>query len=173
MNWIIQLNDHSAEAAIVWSRDFLGAYDTTSLKSLRIDRGRGRTRGVYGRCYYATQANPLHRISCQVPGPFPTRILTRRSPVYRREDGTWPPIPKGCLPGLKFTDPRTGRAWTRVIGITWVTDINEAIIWIVAHESFHFLRRTRQIPGRNTEIEADRFADSRLAEFQSSYALAS
>ncbi len=40
------------------------------------------------------------------------------------------------------------------------------MVWIVAHEAFHFLRRTRQVAGRNTEIFADQFADDRLAEFQ-------
>jgi hypothetical protein len=43
-----------------------------------------------------------------------------------------------------------------------VESLDEAIVWVLSHEAFHFLRRSRQIPGRNTEIEADRFADDRL-----------
>ena len=44
--------------------------------------------------------------------------------------------------------------------------LDEGIIWIVAHEAFHFLRRTGQVPGRNTEIEADRFADEQLSRLR-------
>ena len=47
-----------------------------------------------------------------------------------------------------------------------VNDLNEASVWIVAHEAFHWLRKTRQIPGRNTEIEADAFGDQMLDEFR-------
>jgi hypothetical protein len=43
---------------------------------------------------------------------------------------------------------------------------DEGIVWIVAHEAFHWLRKTRQIPGRNTEVEADAFADRKLQEFR-------
>jgi len=49
-----------------------------------------------------------------------------------------------------------------------VNDLSEATVWIVAHEAFHWLRMTRQISGRNTEIEADAFADKMLDEFRHS-----
>ena len=51
-------------------------------------------------------------------------------------------------------------------GKTVVQNLDEAIVWIVGHEAFHWLRRTRQIPGRNTEIEADQFADEQLQAFR-------
>ena len=54
------------------------------------------------------------------------------------------------------------REWKRVIGYTETRTRDEGLVWIVAHEAFHFLRHTRQIEGRNTEIEADRFADEQL-----------
>jgi hypothetical protein len=54
------------------------------------------------------------------------------------------------------------REWKRVIGYTEVLTQEEGIIWIVAHEAYHFLRRTKQVLGRNTEIEADKFADEQL-----------
>ncbi len=59
------------------------------------------------------------------------------------------------------------REWKRMMGYTEVMTLDEGIIWIVAHEAFHFLRRTHQIPGRNTEIEADRFADEQLGRLRS------
>jgi hypothetical protein len=50
-----------------------------------------------------------------------------------------------------------------VLSSTRLKNLDEAIVWVLAHEAFHFLRRTRQIPGRNTEIAADQFADETLA----------
>ncbi len=54
------------------------------------------------------------------------------------------------------------REWKRVIGYTEARTRDEGLVWIVAHEAFHFLRDTHQIKGRNTEIEADQFADEQL-----------
>jgi hypothetical protein len=31
-------------------------------------------------------------------------------------------------------------------------------VFLVAHEAFHYLRKTRQVEGRHGEIEADAFA---------------
>lgn len=161
--------------AIAWVKSFVGRFDTSMVGWLRIDFGReyrdarGRRyhkyRGVYGRCWYATAQNPTIRLSCQVPGPFPCAITTRKRPVYRNADGSWP---KGFNAGRrrKFYDRASGRCWVRVYGETVVKNFEEAIVWIVAHEAFHWLRKTGQIAGRNTEIEADGFADDRLDEFR-------
>lgn len=40
--------------------------------------------------------------------------------------------------------------------------VDEALVWICAHEAYHYLRRTRQVPGRNMEIDADGFSDEAL-----------
>ncbi|HEU0079721.1 MAG TPA: hypothetical protein VFQ76_18830 [Longimicrobiaceae bacterium] len=61
-------------------------------------------------------------------------------------------------------DGRTGRAWELIRARTVVQDTGEAVVWIVGHEAFHFLRRTRQVPGRN--VEADAFADALLRRFR-------
>jgi hypothetical protein len=91
-------------------------------------------------------------------------IEIRKPPVYRLPDGLWPPIPQGCTEGLHCRAEVNGetREWKRIIGYTEARTIDEGIVWIMAHEMFHFLRRTRQITGRNTEIEADGFADEQL-----------
>jgi hypothetical protein len=166
LDWIVQLDGLKAPEGLAWAREFLGQFDLSHVEWLKIDRGRSKHGGVSGRCYYPTKERPAYRISCQVAGPFPSRVLTRRSPIYRQPDGTWPPLPPNTLRGLRCHDRRTGRWWTRVVGQTIVTDTDEAVVWIVAHEAFHFLRRTRQVEGRNTEIFADRFADERLEDFR-------
>lgn len=162
--WIVEVDRREVETGLDWARDFFARYDTTALSSIRIGAGRGRARGVYGRCWYPTASVPHYRISCQLPGPFPCSIPTRQPPVYRLSDGSWPPLPAGCAGGI-YCRAETGgvvREWRRVIGSTEVLTRDEGLVWIVAHEAFHFLRRTRQIEGRNTEIEADRFADEQL-----------
>lgn len=179
-NWSVRLIidagvKHQAPRAVAWVQAFLALYDTSMLGWVRIDRGReyrdryGRPyrkySGLYGRCWYPTQRQPTVRISCQVPGPFPTQIITRRKPVYRRPDGSWPPEASQAT-GPVLRDRRTGRQWRRVYGTTRVNSLEEAVVWIFAHEAFHWLRQTRQIPGRNTEIAADAFADAQLARFR-------
>ena len=162
--WEIEVDRREVEADLDWARDFFARYDTSELASIRIGTGRGRAVGVYGRCRYPTPDSPRYRISCQLPGPFPTLIPTRQPPVYRHADGNWPPIPSGCTEGLSCRAEKDGivREWKRVIGYTEARTRGEGLVWIVAHEAFHFLRHTGQIKGRNTEIEADRFADEQL-----------
>jgi hypothetical protein len=134
---------------------------------------------VHGRCRYPTSETKAYRISCHVPGPFPTTFRTRKPPIYRRPDGTWPfsegnpdgtplarNLPPGWALGAFCRDATSGKDWVRLVGRTELRDLDEGIVWIVAHEAFHYLRRTRQVPGRNTEIEADAFADRKLEEFR-------
>ena len=164
IKWIIELNKQAAASGLDWARNFFARYDTSQILWIRIGNGRGRASGVYGKCWYPAQEVPYYRISCQVPGPFPYQIETRRPPIYRNSDGSWPPLPVGCVEGIHCRAEHEGqiREWKRVIGHTEVLTVDEAITWIVSHEAFHFLRRTRQIAGRNTEIEADQFADDQL-----------
>jgi hypothetical protein len=53
-----------------------------------------------------------------------------------------------------------------VIHTKRLRDQDEALVWIIAHEVFHYLRRIRQIDGKNGEIEADRYAEVVLRTFQ-------
>lgn len=168
MEWQIHLPEQESAAALSldWTREFLSRFDCSQIQTLRIERSRRRKGGVCGKCFFPTKLNPKYRLLCQVPGPFPCEILIRRSPLYRNADGSWPRVPAGCARGTHFIDRRTGREWIRVYGKTALRDVNEGIVWIVAHEAFHYLRRTRQVPGRNTEIDADRFADEQLLAYQ-------
>ena len=142
---------------------------------LRIDFGREhrerqgqiyyKFHGVYGRCWYPTKKQPTIRFSCQVPGPFPCKIITRKKPIYRSPDGTWPAEAKQNR-GPVYCDASSGRQWKRVYAKTTVKILNEGVVWVFAHEAFHWLRKTGQIPGRNNEIEADAFADQILGKFR-------
>jgi hypothetical protein len=43
---------------------------------------------------------------------------------------------------------------------------DEALLFLVAHEAFHYLRRTRQVEGQHGEIEADAFALKMLEQYR-------
>lgn len=162
--WSVSLpgSDSDTVDALRWSRAFLARFDCSMVESIRIEKSRRRTGGVCGRCTFPTKQRPTYRLLCQVPGPFPSRIVIRKPPLYRAPDGSWPALPAGTQRGTHFVDRRTGREWVRVYGSTHLQTVGQGVVWIVAHEAFHFLRRTRQVPGRNTEIDADAFADAQL-----------
>jgi hypothetical protein len=43
---------------------------------------------------------------------------------------------------------------------------DEVLVFLVAHEAFHYLRKTRQVEGRHGEIGADAFALKRLEQYR-------
>jgi len=167
IQWTIQLKEHHAPVGLAWVKQFIAGYDLSLLESICIERGRSkRAVGVYGKCFFPTPARPKYRIHCVVPGPFPCQIHIRKPPLYMDEEGRFPPTPPGCRRGVRCIDRRTGRQWYRIVGYTALQDADEAVVWIFAHEAFHFLRRTKQIPGRNNEIQADAYGDAMLETFR-------
>jgi hypothetical protein len=169
MRWIIEVDREAASDGLAWAREFFSRYDTSKVDWVRIDLGRGRGAGVYGRCWYPEKGK-LYRLSCQVPGPYPCGVRVVKPPIYRREDGSWPEVPEGCERGeyCSATNAGVTKEWYRITGKAELTTISEGIVFIVGHEGFHFLRRSKQIPGRNIESEADAFALRQLAAFRDS-----
>jgi hypothetical protein len=43
---------------------------------------------------------------------------------------------------------------------------DEVLVFLVAHEAFHYLRRTRQVASQHGEIEADAFALTILERYR-------
>jgi len=43
---------------------------------------------------------------------------------------------------------------------------DEVLVFLVAHEAFHYLRRTKQVQGRHGEIEGDTFALKTLEQYR-------
>jgi hypothetical protein len=90
------------------------------------------------------------------------------SPFYRNPDGTCPRIPKGHRFGDCYASTRNGKSvqWTRLYRPLEVRNEDEALVFLVAHEAFHYLRRTKQVEGRHGEIEADAFALHALEQYR-------
>jgi hypothetical protein len=103
-----------------------------------------------------------YRINCNVSqhAAYPVTQYLRVSPLYRNPDGTWPEVPEGHEVGDRYVATRDGNnvCWKWLYRPLEFSSEDEVLVFLVAHESFHYLRRTRQVPGRHGEIEADAFA---------------
>jgi len=55
---------------------------------------------------------------------------------------------------------------THAYGSVWLADRQEGMVWILSHELCHFLKRTKQLKGKNTERAACDFADQWLKDFR-------
>jgi hypothetical protein len=174
MRWIIAVDQKRNAQAVAWCQTFAKGYDCSSVEWIRLDTGRhlpGRRppQGVYGRCYYPSRDRRTFRVSCQVPGPFPHRLISKRQPLYEGRDPAWLSIPRGWESngvGEAVRPDGTVVRWNSVFAYTRLATQAEGIIWIFGHEMFHFLRRSRQIPGRNGEWQADIFGDALLQAYR-------
>jgi hypothetical protein len=111
MRWIIHPEVRAEVRALEFCRELLAHFDTSSLDWVRIDLGRGRIPGAYGRCWYPTRKPKKgYRISIQVPGPFPYNHLRYIKPLYQNDDGSWPPIPLGEACRILRSDPEWSRS---------------------------------------------------------------
>ena len=92
----------------------------------------------------------------------------RLSPLYRNPDGTWPEVPEGHKVGDRYVATRNGEnvQWRRLYRSLELRTEDEVLVFLVAHEAFHYLRKTRQVEGRHGEIEADAFALKMLERYR-------
>jgi hypothetical protein len=140
-----------------WIRERLGAYDWSTADWVSVRRGR-RNGGGY-------------RINCNVSkhATYPIYQYMRVSPLYRRPDGTWPEVPEGHKVGDRYVAARSNGEsvqWKRLYRPLELGSEDEVLVFLVAHEAFHYLRKTRQVEGRHGEIEADAFALKMLEHYR-------
>jgi hypothetical protein len=151
VRWIIHPEVRREEKALEFCRGFAAIFDTSKLDWVRLDLGRGRLSGAYGRCWYPVKGRQPqgYRISIQVPGPFPYRHRRYVKPIYRNSDGSWPSTPENAEPAGYVEVHRNGvlHRWQRLTTEYLLETRQIAIVHVFGHEMFHFLRRSRQIPG--------------------------
>jgi hypothetical protein len=144
-----------------WVRERLGAYDWSKVDWLSVRRGCSETYAFRGVCK-APRNGSGYRINCNVSKhvTYPIHQLMRVSPLYRNPDGTWPEVPEGHKAGDRYVAARNGESvqWRRLYRPLELRTEDEVLVFLVAHEAFHYLRKTRQVGGRHGEIEADAFA---------------
>ena len=144
-----------------WIRERLGAYDWSKVDWVSVRRGRSEMYAFQGVCK-APQNGCGYRINCNVSkhAAYPIYQFMRVSPLYRNPDGTWPEVPEGHKIGYRYVATRNGESvqWKRLYRPLELRSEDEVLVFLVAHEAFHYLRKTGQVGGRHSEIEADAFA---------------
>lgn len=154
---------------LVWVRGRLGAYDWSKVDWITVRRGRSERYAFRGVCRSPREGHG-YRINCNVSrhAPYPIAYHTRVSPLYRNADGTWPEVPEGHKAGDCYVVTRNGEnvQWKRLYRPLELWSEDEVLVSLVAHEAFHYLRRTKQVQGRHGEIEADVFALKALEQYR-------
>jgi hypothetical protein len=92
----------------------------------------------------------------------------RVSPLYRNPDGTWPEVPEGHKVGDSYVAVRDSKRvqWKRLYRSLELRSEDEVLVFLLAHEAFHYLRKTKQVDGQQGEIEADAFALNILEQYR-------
>jgi hypothetical protein len=77
-------------------------------------------------------------------------------------------VPEGYKVGDRYVSNRDGKGvhWKRLYRPLELENEDEVLVFLVAHEAFHYLRRTRQVEGRHGEIAADAFALKTLEQYR-------
>jgi hypothetical protein len=145
-----------------WIRESLGAYDWSKADWVSVRRGRSEKFAFRGVCKMPRDGGG-YRINCNVSryAAYPIYQRMRVSPLYRNPDGTWQEVPEGHKVGDRYVATRSNGEsiqWRRLYRPLELKSEEEVLVFLVAHEAFHYLRKTRQVEGRHGEIEADAFA---------------
>ena len=145
-----------------WIRERLEAYDWSKADWVSVRRGRSEKYAFRGVCKMP-QNGGGYRINCNVSkqAAYPLYQYMRISPLYRNPDGTWPELPEGHKVGDLYVAARSNGEsvqWKRLYRPLELNSEDEVLVFLVAHEAFHYLRKTRQVEGRHGEIKADAFA---------------
>ncbi len=152
-----------------WIREWLGAYDWAKVDWITVRRGRSERYAFRGVCKSPSKGRG-YRINCNVSShaPYPIAYYMRVSPLYRNPDGTWPKVPEGHKVGDSYAAIRDGKRvqWKRLYRPLELRSEDEVLVFLVAHEAFHYLRKTRQVARRHGEIEADAFALRTLEQYR-------
>ena len=152
-----------------WVRERLRAYDWSKVDWITVRVGRSERHAFRGVCKSPWKGRG-YRINCNVSGHtlYPITYHMRVTPLYRNPDGTWPYVPEGHKAGDLYVATRDGKnvQWRRLYRPLELRSEDEALVFLVAHEAFHYLRRTRQVEGRHGEIEADAFALRILEQYR-------
>lgn len=158
-----------------WVRERLGPYDWSKVDWVSVRRGRSEKYAFRGVCK-APRNGSGYRINCNVSrhAAYPIYQLMRVSPLYRNPDGTWPEVPEAHKIGARYVAIRNGEMvqWRRLYRPLELRNEDEVLVFLVAHEAFHYLRKTRQVGGRHGEIEADAFALRMLEHYRGGQCIA-
>ena len=167
--WRVDKTLENAEG-LRWVRERLGDYDWSKVDWITVRRGRSERYAFRGVCKSPSKERG-YRINWNLSRhtPYPITQFMRVPPLYRNPDGTWPQVPEGHkVSGDRYVATRNGKSvqWKRLYRPLELRSEEEVLVFVVAHEAFHYLRKTRQVEGRHGEIEADAFALKTLEHYR-------
>jgi hypothetical protein len=152
-----------------WVREQLGAYDWAKVDWITVQRGRSESYTFRGE-FRSPWKGRGNRINCNVSQhtPYPIAYYMRVSHLYYNPDGTWPAVPEDHEVGDRYIATRDDKSiqWRRLYRPLELRSEDEVLVYLVAHEAFYYLRRTRQVEERHGEIEADAFALKTLEQYR-------
>jgi hypothetical protein len=153
-----------------WVRERLGSYDWSKADWITVRRGRSESYAFRGVCKSPSKRHGGYRINCNVSGhtQYSVTYHMRVTPLYRNPDGAWPKVPQGHKAGDHYIATRGGKRiqWRRLYRPLKLRNEDEVLVFLVAHEAFHYLRKTRQVQGRHGELEADACALKTLEQYR-------
>ena len=150
--------------ALFFLGDVFKKYDFSKVEYILLSRHKQ----LHGICYYPSRKfqRKKFKIQCHVPETYPYITFIREKPIYITDSTQKPQVPEGCTIDGSGINVQTSKSWYIVSSRFTVQDVNEALVFIVGHEIFHYLRRTRQIPGVNLQSQADVFGKNLVKEYK-------
>lgn len=148
----------------------LNKHDLEKLMYINIDFGKSdkKYNGVWGYCYAPSPRRKKYRISCHLGVNFPHTIKICEEPLFVGIKEDDPKISKKFYKrraGIVIKNGRKHKRY-RIYSKMLLSNYDEALVWIVSHEMYHYLSWTKQILRKNNEVEADQFANKQLVKFR-------
>lgn len=135
----------------------LGRYDCSKLKDIRFVWSKNASRGM---CWYPSRKHGRKQFRIAVYVGTDTKRSIRFVKSWNRST-----IPIWDEAGVQSFVPQFQ---PHEVDTDLAISRTEIAVWIFGHEMYHFLRRTKQVPGQNTQNQADGFGLQVLREFRSS-----
>ena len=127
-------------------KEQLTPYDTSKVEWFKLLRLKNHVR-YHGKCTYPKRKKK----------GSPHFVRGYRIGCSLNPDLAWPYERDVCIGTETFHRDSFSRSFRYVTERVCFEDAEEFMACLAGHEAFHFLRHSKQIPGRNTEPSAERF----------------
>lgn len=158
MSGALRLEDETGFwRAAAFISEALEPFDISRLDLFRLYLYRRNTRAGepwVGTCYFPRRERPRSR---RFIHGYSIRVGVRR-------DHDWPHVTHEVT-GSRSLGPAK-HEWEYLRTRVEIASVEEALVFVAGHEAFHFLRHSRQVPGRNTEPAANRYGLEWLHRFR-------
>jgi len=142
----IKYNIELKDEAKLFIENFLSEFDTSQLDHITISHT--STGDFTGRCFYPSKKHKREKYFIRIGVPTKTYPYDYETYV-----------------GVKFTERDGVKYSSPIMDAMTVHCIEDSLMLIFGHEIYHFLRRSRQVDGKNTQSQANKFGFKMLQEY--------